>query len=109
MERLQFDEALDEAWLMIRSLNAYLDQVRPWQVAKTRDTNTEAESHLQEILAHCVGTLIQVAYLVAPFLPFTAQAILDTFKDGTVVAEPPILFPKKELHTGKPADAPAAH
>ena len=109
MERLQFDEALDEAWLMIRSLNAYLDQVRPWHVAKTRDTNTEAESHLQEILAHCVGTLIQVAYLVAPFLPFTAQAILDTFKDGTVVAEPPILFPKKELYTGKPADAPATH
>lgn len=98
MEALNFASALDEAWLSVRSLNQYLEDVKPWMIAKTRDTDQEAALHLEEVLLHSVGSLLQIADLIYPFMPQTAQAIRDTFKDGVVGAAIPILFPKKELH-----------
>jgi len=34
MDNLQFDKAIDEIWLMVRSLNQYIDHVKPWEIAK---------------------------------------------------------------------------
>jgi methionyl-tRNA synthetase len=99
---LQYDRALDEVWLMIRSLNQYLEEIKPWEVAKQREKDPEAEAHLGEILAYCVGTLRQIASQLTPFLPGTAAAIEEVFKDGVIHEQPPVLFPKIYNHTPDP-------
>lgn len=102
MEKLEFDTAIDGVWGTVRSLNQYIDTVKPWQIAKERETNTDAEGHLAEVLGHAVGTLTQVAYLLKPFLPTTADAILKTFENGVVAENVSPLFPKIYHHTTDP-------
>lgn len=104
MSELQFNRALDETWVMIRALNQYLESVKPWEIAKQRETDPDAEAHLGEVLGHAVKTLLQVADLLTPFLPDTAAAIRATFGSGVVV---PLekeggLFPRLYLHTPDP-------
>lgn len=104
--RSEFNRAMDELWLMVRSLNQYIEEVKPWAVAKSRETDSEAEAHLSEILAHCVGTLNQIADLLVPFLPGTAKAIKAMFEGGVVrETEAGVLFPKRYNHTTDPRTA----
>lgn len=105
MESLEFNKAIDEVWGIVRALNQYIDRVKPWEVAKKRETDTEAESHLAEILSHASGTLLQVADLLMPFLPTTARAIQAAFSTGVVPGEFKPLFPKIYIHTPDPRTA----
>ncbi len=107
METLNFNEALDVVWLNVRSLNQYLENVKPWEVAKTRESDKEAESHLTEILATAVGTLLQIADMLVPFMPNTAVYIHKTFETGVIVNQGGVLFPKIYNHTPDPK-APVA-
>lgn len=101
MVALEFNQAIDEVWAMVRSLNQYIENVKPWEIAKQKDKDTDAESHLAEVLATAVGGLLQVADLLVPFLPTAAKAIHDSFETG-VVAPQGVLFPKIYLHTPDP-------
>jgi methionyl-tRNA synthetase len=106
MSELRFDRALNEVWLMVRSLNQYLESVKPWEIAKKRETDPEAGVHLTEVLGHAVKTLLQVGDLLTPFMPGTADAIHKTFASGVIV---PIereggLFPKIYNHTPNPRE-----
>jgi len=91
LDNFKFDRALDEVWEQVRGLNQYIDTEKPWQIAKNGD-----EQHLQEILSYCVGCLLEIADLLVPFMPTTAQTIRDTFKDGLVTKQERALFPKFE-------------
>jgi methionyl-tRNA synthetase len=102
MYNLEFNSALDQVWLMVRSLNQYLENVKPWEVAKKRETDTEAEGHLAEILATAVGTLLQIGDLLVPFMPATAASIQATFETGIVKPADHVLFPKIYKHTPDP-------
>jgi len=102
MENLEFNKAIDEVWNMVRSLNQYIDNVKPWHVAKGIGTDPEAEPHLAEILAHCAGALVQIGDLLLPFLPNAATRILDTFESGVVKLPEGVMFPKVYLHTPDP-------
>jgi methionyl-tRNA synthetase len=98
MEQLEFNKALDRVWLMVRELNKYIDDVKPWQVAKNGEKDADAEDHLTEILAHCVGNLLQIGDLLVPFLPGTAEHIHKTFETGVVVESEGVMFPKIHNH-----------
>lgn len=102
MEALEFNRAVDEVWNKVRSLNQYIDNVKPWEVAKNVGKDAEAEGHLTEILAHCAGALLQIGDLLVPFLPNTAAVIHQTFDSGVVRAPENVLFPKIYLHTPDP-------
>ncbi|MFI5212870.1 MAG: methionine--tRNA ligase [Candidatus Saccharimonadales bacterium] len=104
MNELKFNQALDDVWLTVRSLNRFIEMVKPWEIAKKRDTDPEAEAHLGEVLAQAVGTLIQVGDQLTPFLPDAAAAITRTFGTGVIVPidQPGGLFPKRYLHTQDP-------
>lgn len=102
MESLKFNEALDHVWLSVRSLNQYLETVKPWEVAKKRETDTEAEAHLGEILATAVGSLLQIADLLVPFMPNTSAYIHKMFETGVIVDQGGVLYPKVYLHTPDP-------
>ena len=102
MDNLQFDRALDFVWESVRGLNQYLETVKPWEVAKNKDKDADAEVHLGEILATAVGTLMQVADLLVPFMPHTADVIHQTFQTGVVKMPEGMLYPKVYLHTPDP-------
>ncbi|MDB5165765.1 MAG: metG [Candidatus Saccharibacteria bacterium] len=104
---LEFNQAVDEVWAMVRSLNQYIENVKPWEIAKKREKDTEAEGHLTEVLATAVGGLLQIADLLVPFLPGTAKAIHDSFETGVVVPQG-VLFPKIYRHTPDPHAPKAA-
>ena len=105
MADFEFNRALDEVWLTVRSLNRYLETVKPWEIAKARDTDHEAAEHLSEVLAYASSTLLQVADLLVPFMPTTADVIHKTFQTGVVPEGMTSIFPKIYLHTADPRAA----
>lgn len=107
MNELKFNQALDEVWVTVRSLNRYLEMVKPWEIAKRRATDPEAEAHLGEVLSLSVGSLMQIADQLTPFLPGTAQTIKQTFGSGVVVPIDRVggLFPKMYQYSADPRAA----
>jgi methionyl-tRNA synthetase len=101
LEDCHFDRALDEVWEQVRGLNQYIDEEKPWEIAK----NNDAE-HLKEVLAYQVGCLLEISELLEPFLPETAVKIRHVFSEGIVRPIQGTLFPKaestkkSEAHTG---------
>jgi methionyl-tRNA synthetase len=87
----KFDRALDVVWDQVRGLNQYIDQEKPWEIAKTGD-----EDHLREVLAQQCSDLLQIADLLEPFLPSTAKKIKNIFETGIVRPLKTTLFPKLE-------------
>lgn len=91
----RFDRALDHVWDQVRGLNQYIEQEKPWEIAKTKD-----EDHLREVLAQQVSDLLQIAGLLTPFLPATSAKIKDVFESGIVRPTKETLFPKLETPVG---------
>lgn len=110
MSELKFNQAIDEVWVTVRALNRYIEMVKPWEIAKNRDKDPEAEAHLTEVLGQAAGTLLQIAEQLTPFLPGTAEAIKQIFSEGAVTlpAGGNGLFPKIHQHTIDPRAPKAA-
>ncbi len=87
----RFDRALDEVWEQVRGLNQYIDEQKPWVIAKD-----DKEGHLQEVLGYQVASLLQISDMLEPFMPETAVKIRAIFEKGIVKAPPGTLFPKHE-------------
>jgi methionyl-tRNA synthetase len=102
MESLEFNKAIDEVWLMVRSLNQYIENVKPWEIAKKIDKDSDAAAHLTEVLAYSAGALLQIGDLLVPFLPNTAARIHQVFESGSIIVPETVLFPKIYLHTPNP-------
>jgi len=102
MELLDYNKAINEVWLMVRSLNQYIENVKPWEIAKKIDKDVEAKVHLTDVLAYAVGALLQIGDLLVPFLPDTAERIHKTFGSGTIVSSEGVLFPKIYKYTPNP-------
>lgn len=90
MDSFRFDKALEEVWLLIRGLNQYIEEEKPWKIAK------DDSEHLKEVLAYLAANILQVSNLLTPFMPTTAERIQQVFKDGLVKEDTVILFPKRE-------------
>lgn len=97
IEDCRFDRAFDEIWDQVRGLNQYIEEEKPWQIAKEKD-----EQHLQEVLAYQVSCLLEIADLLTPLLPETAAKIQHIFEKGVVQPTEGTLFPK--FDQPKPAD-----
>lgn len=91
IEQCRFDRALDQIWDQVRGLNQYIDEEKPWAIAKTDDAD-----HLREVLAYQAGCLLEIAELLEPFLPDTSQKIKSVFAEGVVRPIEGTLFPKTE-------------
>lgn len=102
MADLEFNRALDEVWTAVRALNQYIEEVKPWVIARDMTTDPEAEPHLAEVLAYGASTLVQISDLLQPFLPGAAAQIRMTFEKGYIQATDGVLFPKIYRHTPDP-------
>ena len=87
----KFDRALDAVWDQIRGLNQYIDEEKPWEVAKNDDRD-----HLQEILAYLISSIDEIADLLTPFLPDSAQKIKQALANKTIVPVEGTLFPRRD-------------
>ncbi|MCA9331102.1 methionine--tRNA ligase, partial [Candidatus Saccharibacteria bacterium] len=88
----RFDQALDIVWEQVRGLNQYIEEQKPWAIAKIGDSE-----HLKEVLAYQVSCLLEIADLLVPFMPETAEKITGVFAEGVLKPLEGTLFPRKEL------------
>ena len=104
----QLKESLEDLWIFIRSLNAYIEARAPWKLGKSEDPADKAR--LQSCLAHIAEGLRLTATALTPVMPTISQKLLadlgmpaaTTFENtlvwsnalkGKKLAEKDILFP----------------
>lgn len=73
MEKLFFNNALEEIWVIIRRLNKYIDETMPWVLAK--DEANKAK--LAGVLYTLTEGLRVVSVMVEPFMPQTPAKIWE--------------------------------
>jgi methionyl-tRNA synthetase len=91
LQNCKFDRALDEVWEQVRGINQYIEEEKPWSIAKTGD-----KDHLKEVLAYMVSCLLEISDLLEPFLPDTAGKIQHIFSEGFIKELTGTLFPRLE-------------
>lgn len=91
LDACRFDRALEEVWEQVRGLNQYIDEEKPWVIAKAGD-----QDHLREVLAYQVSSLLNIARLLEPFMPDAAAKITAVFSGKTIKPIAATLFPKHD-------------
>lgn len=71
IDRLAFQEALEEIWKLIRAANAYIDHEAPWALRKTDLARMNA------VLRVLCETLRVIGLLLQSFMPDTMGRLLD--------------------------------
>ncbi len=89
MNNLEFDKALEAAWLVIGGMNKYIDETKPWSLVKTEPEKAKA------VLLDLVFALRYVSKWIEPFMPETSKEMAHRLKAGTIEKYPP-LFPRIE-------------
>ena len=72
MERIKFGQALDSIWALINAANKYIEEVKPWQLAKQKNL-----SRLACVVYNLAEVLRIVAIVVYPFIPQTSLKMLE--------------------------------
>jgi methionyl-tRNA synthetase len=111
LDQYQLSDALEAIWTVVRSLNRYVEDRAPWQLAKTETKAQELDQTLYDL----ADGLRAVAIALSAYLPETAPRILAALgqaedltwdrvaygrarpAQGIERAEP--LFPRVELET----------
>ena len=71
MDRMQFNEALESAWKLIRRTNKYIDENMPWALAK----DESKKDVLDTVLYNLCESIRIVATLINPIMNETANKI----------------------------------
>ena len=72
-EELAFHKALIAIWELINRTNKYIVEEEPWTLAKTPANKTRLET----VIYHLLESLRIIAVLVSPFMPATAEKIME--------------------------------
>lgn len=110
MARFQFNEVLAGIWRFIGEADKYIDQQKPWDLAKHAN-----EEELNWVLYGLLDSLHQLAWQIYPFLPETAMKIATALgiekllaanpndkdswanlKPGSKIENPGPLFPRTD-------------
>lgn len=83
LDVFHFDLALEFLWQKIKELDGEIDKAEPWKLE---------EKELKEFLNKVVPKVRNLAFNLQPFIPETAEKILNQFS-GKILAQPP-LFPR---------------
>lgn len=83
LEQFKFNEALGFIWQQITEVDKKINEDKPWELQGEK---------LKEVLEGYVKKIQQIAFNLQPFLPETAEKILNQFS-GKIKSQPP-LFPR---------------
>ena len=89
MNSYNYSGAFDFVWEMVQELNRRIDEEKPWVLAKNGETDK-----LQNCLMSLIQDLLNVNYLLSPFLPDATSRVCEIFSEPIKPPEIP-LFPKK--------------
>ena len=76
MDQLKVGDALDEVLQLARHANKYIDVSEPWNLFK----DEAKQETLDHVLYHLVETIRYIGVLLQPYLPQTAEKILNLIK-----------------------------
>ncbi|HRO43626.1 MAG TPA: methionine--tRNA ligase, partial [Flavipsychrobacter sp.] len=114
LENYKFREALSEIMALASKGNKYLQVNEPWNLIKTLEANPENQKRIDNCIHLSLQLCANLAILINPFLPFTAQKMcymmkvvermlewenagrIDLLKVNYPLREPQILFKKIE-------------
>lgn len=88
MFEVDFSSALIEIWLLVNSANKYIEETKPWQLAKEKKNK-----ELEEFLFILIEVLRKVADEISCFMPQTASKIKEQIKEDRIKKTSPI-FPR---------------
>ena len=102
--REEFGAALEDAWVVVRAANAYIDRAAPWTLLTTDP------ARMEDVLRVLHDALRALATVLAPFMPGSMARLLDQLgvpapardfaslsvplPGGTVLPPPAGLFPR---------------
>src|SRR5262249_30871148 len=103
LDGAELSGALEEIWARVRRLNRYVEETRPWDLAK----DPAHASDLDRVLYGLAEGLRVVGLLLHPYIPDSTGRLLDAVgEEGRALAQPgsrgggakveriPALFPK---------------
>jgi len=113
----RFNAALESAWKLVGRMNRYIEERKPWTLAKSGETE-----ELGVALYTCIEAVRVLATLIAPVMPSAAAALwkqigLDTtpdtarwedasqwglLKGGSSAPPPEPLFPRIQIEKSEP-------
>ncbi len=104
-DRVELTQALEEIWKLVRRLNQYVEQTKPWQLAKD-DANA---GRLDQVLYGLAEGLRVTTLMLFPYMPESCEKLLAALAEsdrvlaefgsrggGQSVEKLPPLFPKLE-------------
>ena len=84
LDQAELSQALERIWRLVRRLNQYVEESRPWDLAKQED---EAE-RLDAVLYNLAEGLRVATLLLVPYLPASTAVLLDALGEpGRGLAE----------------------
>lgn len=109
MDKLNFSNAIEEIWKLIRRTNKYVDETMPWILAKDED-----KTRLNTVLYNLSESLRIISILIRPFMERTSDEIRKqlgilgechwedakvwgSLQDGTRVIKGEIIFPRLDI------------
>jgi methionyl-tRNA synthetase len=104
-DRAELTQALEEIWTRVRRLNRYVEETRPWDLAKEQANAVRLDQVLYSL---CEGVRV-LALLLGAYMPETSDRLLDALGEparrlapfgsrggGQAIEKLPPLFPKIE-------------
>lgn len=83
-----FDQALEKIWELIAMANKYVEETKPWNLAKENKVE-----ELKAFIRLLVEVIRKVSQEIAPFMPRTAELIQEQL-GGDVIKKGQPLFPR---------------
>ncbi len=91
IEGFRFHEALARIWEAIAWANQYIDETKPWDLAK----DDASKEKLDAVLSVLGAEVKLIGLSIAPFMPQTAEKIRKAFESDAITKIEP-LFPRIE-------------
>ncbi len=121
-DQVELTQALEQIWKLVRRLNQYVEETRPWDLAKAAPGREAEEAapnadRLDQVLYNLAEGLRVTTLLLLPHIPETAEKLLAALAEdahelaalgsrggGQKVTKLPQLFPKLEAVEADPDD-----
>lgn len=84
LDEYRFNDALAFVWEKVKAADKHIDENEPWKLTG---------EVLHDVLKTSINQIIEIATLLQPFLPETAEKILKQFSTQPITPQPP-LFPR---------------
>lgn len=76
LDEIKFNEALEEIWKLVSACDEYIEKNKPWKLQKND------EKKFKEVIFNLLISIKEIANLLKPFMPETADKILEQIEQN---------------------------